>query len=80
MKWDVPPEPKLYPVGSKIGNSLMGFRAVGDGTAPPSTLRVNGTVTYQWTSNDTKVHILQVFLRLLREHGEYTYRVVRAWI
>ena len=60
-EWDVPPEPKLYPVWSKIGNSLMGFRAVGDGTAPPSTLRVNGTVTYQWTSNDTKVHMLSFF-------------------
>ena len=60
-EWDVPPEPKLYPVWSKIGNSLMGFRAVGDGTAPPSTLRVNGTVTYQWTSNDTKIHMLSFF-------------------
>ena len=39
----------------------MGFRAVGDGTAAPSTLRVNGTVTYQWTSNDTQTHKLSFF-------------------
>ena len=57
-EWDVPPEQNLYPVWSTIGNSLMGFRAVGDGTASPSTLRVNGTVTYQWTSNDTHTHKL----------------------
>ena len=49
------------PVRSTIGNSLMGFRAVGDGTAPASTLRVNGTVTYQWTSNDTQIHMLSFF-------------------
>ena len=60
-KWDVQPEESLYPVRSTIGNSLMGFRAVGDGTASPSTLRVNGTVTYQWTSNDTKTHRLSFF-------------------
>ena len=60
-EWDTPPEQKLYPVRSTIGNSLMGFRAVGDGTAAPSTLRVNGTVTYQWTSNDTQTHKLSFF-------------------
>ena len=59
--WDVEPEQDLYPVRSTIGNSLMGFRAVGDGTASPSTLRVNGTVTYQWTSNDTQTHRLSFF-------------------
>ena len=58
--WDTPPEKELYPVQSTIGNSLMGFRAVGDGSAPPSTLRVNGTVTYQWTSNGT-THMLSFF-------------------
>ena len=60
-EWDVPPEQNLYPVWSKIGNSLMGFRAVGDGTASPSTLRVNGSVTYQWTSNDKQTHMLSFF-------------------
>jgi hypothetical protein len=60
-EWDVPPEQHLYPVGSTIGNSLMGFRAVGDGAAPPSTLRVNGTVTYQWTSTDKQTHMLSFF-------------------
>jgi hypothetical protein len=59
-EWDVPPEQNLYPVRSTIGNSLMGFRAVGDGTASPTTLRVNGTVTYQWTSNDTQIHKLSL--------------------
>ena len=60
-QWDVPPEKNLYPVRSTIGNSLMGFRAVGDKNAPPNTLRVNGTVTYQWTSNDKKTHMLSFF-------------------
>ena len=59
-EWAVPPEQNLYPVRSSIGNSLMGFRAVGDGTASPSTLRVNGTVTYQWISNDTQTHMLSL--------------------
>ena len=60
-EWDVPPEQELYPVRSTIGNSLMGFRVVGDGTASPNTLRVNGTVTYQWISNDTQTHMLSFF-------------------
>ena len=60
-EWRVPPEQNLYPVGSKIGNSLMGFKAVGNGAASPDTLRVNGTVTYQWTSNDTQTHKLSLF-------------------
>ena len=59
-EWEVSPEPDLYPVRSTIGNSLMGFRVVGDGTASPSTVRVNGTVTYQWTSNDTQTHKLSL--------------------
>jgi hypothetical protein len=60
-QWDVPPEKNLYPVRSTIGNSLMGFRAVGDKTAPPNTLRINGTVTYQWKSNDKETHMLSFF-------------------
>ena len=59
--WDVPPEQDLYPVRSTIGNSLMGFRAVGDGMASPSTPRVNGSVTYQWTSSDKQTHMLSLF-------------------
>ena len=34
-EWDVPQE-QTHPVGSKIGNSLMGFRAVGDAAAEHS--------------------------------------------
>ena len=51
--WSTPPQAALYPVWSKTGTSLMGFRAVG---AP----YVDGNVTYVWAGSDGAQHMLSL--------------------
>lgn len=49
--WSTPPQAALYPVWSKTGDSLRGFRAQGEPY-------VNGNVTYSWQSADRVQHML----------------------
>lgn len=60
--WSTPPQAALYPVASKTGTSLQGFRAMG---AP----YVDGNVTYAWASADGVRHMLSLAFRSMP--GEY---------